>query len=92
MAKAHSQKVTVVAPDTCDEHLGMGLLLAWLCEVLTWGMFVYRSQLDWILYTGKLSRIGEKYDFRGENFHRLLAFAVPKDATPPNFVGKNFHE
>ena len=30
----------------------------------------------------KLSLICEKYDFRGENFRRLLAFAVPKDATP----------
>ena len=30
----------------------------------------------------KLSRIGEKYAFRGENFCGLLAFAVPKDATP----------
>ena len=30
----------------------------------------------------KLSWIGEKYDFRRENFRRLLAFAVPKDATP----------
>ena len=38
----------------------------------------------------KLSRIGEKYDFHGENFHRLLAFTVPKDATPPNFTEKTF--
>ena len=38
----------------------------------------------------KLSRIGEKYDFRGENFHRLLACAVPKDATHPNFMEKTF--
>ena len=38
----------------------------------------------------KLSRIGEKYDFRGENFHGLLASAVPKDATPPNFAEKTF--
>ena len=30
----------------------------------------------------KLLRIGEKYDFRGENFHGLLAFAAPKDVTP----------
>ena len=35
-------------------------------------------------------RIGEKYDFHGENFRRLLAFAVPKDATSPNFVEKTF--
>ena len=28
----------------------------------------------------KLSQIGEKYNFRGENFHRLLTFAAPKDA------------
>ena len=38
----------------------------------------------------KLSRIGEKCDFRGENFHGLLAFAAPKDATPPNFAEKTF--
>ena len=30
----------------------------------------------------KLSRIGEKYNFCGENFCRLLTFAAPKDATP----------
>ena len=30
----------------------------------------------------KLSQIGEKCNFHGENFRRLLAFAVPKDATP----------
>ena len=47
----------------------------------------------WVPYSGKLSRektsrIGEKYDFRGENFHGLLAFAVPKDATLPNFTEK----
>ena len=36
----------------------------------------------------KPSRIGEKCDFRGENFRRLLAFAAPKDATLPNFAEK----
>jgi len=30
----------------------------------------------------KLSQIGENTIFTGENFHGLLAFAVPKDATP----------
>ena len=30
----------------------------------------------------KLSRIGEKYIFRGENFRRLLAFAAPTNAMP----------
>ena len=30
----------------------------------------------------KLPWIGEKYDFRGENFRRLLAFAAPKNAMP----------
>ena len=48
-----------------------------------------------ILYSRKLSRekvlqIGEKYDVRGENFCGLLAFAVPKDATLPNFTEKTF--
>ena len=39
----------------------------------------------------KLSRIGEKYDIRGENFRKLLAFAAAaKDATPPNFAEKTF--
>ena len=38
----------------------------------------------------KLSRIGEKYNFHRENFRGLLAFAVPKDAMPPNFVEKTF--
>ena len=40
----------------------------------------------------KLSWIGEKYDFCGENIHGLLAFAAPEDATPPKFCGENFHE
>ena len=38
----------------------------------------------------KLSQIGEKCDFRRENFRGLLAFAAPKDATPPNFMEKTF--
>ena len=38
----------------------------------------------------KLSQIGEKYDFRGENFCGLLAYATPKDTTPPNFTEKTF--
>ena len=36
-----------------------------------------------IPYSGKLSRIGER-KFRG-----LLAFAAPKNATPPKFGGEN---
>jgi len=31
-------------------------------------------------------QIGKKYDLRGENFHGLFAFAMPKDATAPNFT------
>ena len=31
-----------------------------------------------------------KVDFRTENFHGLLAFAVPKESTPKNFVEKTF--
>ena len=38
----------------------------------------------------KLSRIGEKYNFRGENFHRVLTCAALKDTTPPNFAEKTF--
>ena len=33
----------------------------------------------------KLSQIGEKYDFHGENFRGLLTFAMP-----PNFMKKTF--
>ena len=41
-----------------------------------------------IPYSGKLSRqkTGEKYNLCIENFRGLLAFAVPKDTMPPNFV------
>jgi len=38
----------------------------------------------------KISRIGEKHDFHGENFRGLLAFVVSKDATFPNFAEKTF--
>ena len=38
----------------------------------------------------KVSLIGEKYNFCGENLHGLLNFAMPKDATPPNFTEKTF--
>ena len=38
----------------------------------------------------KLSRIGEKYDFRRENFRGLLTFAPPKFATLPNLAEKAF--
>ena len=41
-------------------------------------------------YSGKLSRIGKKYDFRRENFRGLLAFTMPKDTTPLNFTEKTF--
>ena len=49
----------------------------------------------YIPYSGKLSREKtfadwRKYDIRGENFRGLLAFAAPKDATPPNFAEKTF--
>ena len=33
----------------------------------------------------KLSQIG---DFQAENFRGLLAFAMQKDTTPPNFMGE----
>ena len=39
----------------------------------------------------KLSWIVEKYDFCGENFRRLLAFAVRKDATPQILRRKLLH-
>ena len=34
--------------------------------------------------------VGQKYDFCGENFCKLLTFAAPKDATPPNLAEKTF--
>ena len=37
----------------------------------------------------KLSRIGEKDDFRGEIFRGLLPFSSPTDAMP-NFAEKSF--
>ena len=43
-----------------------------------------------IPYSGKLLRIGEKYDFHRENVRRMLAFTVPKDVMPPNFTEKTF--
>ena len=39
----------------------------------------------------KLVQIGEKYDFCGENFRRLLAFAAQSCHTP-KFCGENFRE
>ena len=36
--------------------------------------------------------MGEKYNFREENFRGLLTSAAPKDAMPPKFRGENFHE
>ena len=55
----------------------------------------YWHSHDWYRIAGnfwgrKLTRIGEKYDFRWENVRRLLAFATPKDATHPNFTEKTF--
>ena len=46
-------------------------------------------------YSGKLSRekclqIGEKYDFRRENFRGLLALAMPMNATS-QISRENFH-
>ena len=50
-----------------------------LFSVLVW--------CSWIPYSGKFSRekllrIGEKYDFRGENLRGLPAFAAPKVRCP----------
>ena len=38
----------------------------------------------------KLSQIGEKYNFRTEDFHGFLTCATPKDTMPPNFTEKTF--
>ena len=32
----------------------------------------------------------KKYNFRRENFYRLLTFATPKDVMPPNFSETTF--
>ena len=40
----------------------------------------------------KLLRIGENYNFHGENLRRLLTSAAPKDVMPPKFCGENFRE
>ena len=41
---------------------------------------------------GKLSQVGEKYDFRGENFRGLLFLFHAKGCHAPKFCGENFHE
>ena len=58
----------------------------------TWinAVVILRYHIEGNFQERKLSRIDEKYNFREENFCRLLAFAVPKDAMPPNFGEKTF--
>ena len=66
-----------------------------LCTYVKTGVVIICCLLR-LSYSGKLSRektfarISEKYDFCGENFHRLLTFAVPKDTPPQNFAEKMF--
>ena len=46
-----------------------------------------------IPYSGKLRELVKTVIFHeenGENFHRLLPFAMPVGATPPNFAEKTF--
>ena len=47
-----------------------------------------KRYMQMISCSGKLLRekICEKYNFHRENFRRLLPFALPKDATPPNLI------
>ena len=56
----------------------------WHCaiNILTWCVQQAIYRIAGNFRGRKLSRIGEKYDFHGENFRGLLAFAAPKDATP----------
>ena len=58
----------------------------------TWinAVVILRYHIEGNFQERKISRIDEKYNFREENFRRLLAFAVPKDAMPPNFGEKTF--
>ena len=56
--------------------------LLWICSSKVWSI----GELP---YNGKLSREKSfanwwKYNFRGENFRGLLAFAAPKDMMPQN--------
>ena len=58
---------------------------------------MYVCLSSFVLCSGKLSR-GKTFEgenFRElvkirENFHRLLGYTVPKDASPPNFMKKTF--
>ena len=52
----------------------------------SWGKISFSGKL----LRRKLSQIGEKYDFLRVKFHTLLALAMPKDATSPNFAEKTF--
>ena len=54
-----------------------------------WLPFVLPLFFVQLLRGRKFLQIIEKYDFRGENFHGLLTFAAPKDATP-QISRKNF--
>ena len=54
-------------------------------------VYVESGRIPLLPYSGnfqgrKLSRIGEKYDFHGENFRRLFAFATPKNTMPQSFT------
>ena len=83
------------AGDSCSHDSGVpsgGVVENGVSYCLTWKLWL-PEQAQSILhvpYSGKLSQIGEKYNFRRENFRGLLAFATPKDATPPNFAEKTF--
>ena len=66
---------------------------SYMCVPLIKKPCIHSVQNDVILLHRKgrkLSQIGEKYDFRRENYRRLLALTAPKDAMLPNFAEKTF--
>ena len=76
----------------CRERGGGGGANLRLCY-MSYAIIKHEVESRWsiqILYSGKLSRIGENTIFCGENFSRLVAFVAPKDTMPQNFVEKTF--
>ena len=77
---------------SCDGHVMVVMIMWWSCDgcddhvMIMWWYVMYSGKL----WGRKLSRISEKYDFHGENFHRLLAFTTSKDGKPTKLCGEIF--
>ena len=91
--------------NACTKHLITSHSLSWsqnACTIPTRPFTRPHKTLTHVIYRiagnfrgRKLPQIGEIYDFRGENFrgknfHELLACVVLKDATPQNFAQNTF--